>query len=312
MSIIRDSGTQGLRLFLRRIKKLLFSPITSIRKIYRYTLNTKCRHVFHNRSRHSKTLVLVLAGYKPAVWDDVFARIKLFAPQDADVCLVSSGIYSEKLAQIAEQYSWSYASTKRNCLPLALNIGIILHPEAEFIYKIDEDIFVTKHLFETLAKTYEQVKSDGMYEPGFIAPIIPVNVWGHMRILDKLGLLDVYEQRFGKTGLLPFNRLDVWRNPEVAKFFWGDGGILPQLDELAEKFYQDKFEYKACPIRFSVGCMYFNRDLWQKNWGFNVPFRGIGMGGEEVQMCCWAMIRLVSSYSLREYCCWPFVVRASE
>ncbi len=228
--------------------------------------------------------------YKPFVWDDVLERIKCFAPSDADICITSSGKYDEKLVQAAADNHWSYLSTKRNCLPLALNMAIILHPKAEFIYKIDEDIFITKHIFDGLMNTYERVKDDGIYEAGIVCPLIPVNVYGHTRILDKLGVRDVYEAQFGRTGLLPFHNLDVWRNPEAAKFFWGEGGTVPHIDDMAERFYAADPEYRACPIRFSVGCMLFRRETWDNIDRFRVPLLGAGMGGEEAQLCCLAML----------------------
>ena len=269
-------------------KLLILSPLRFIR-YYRHILNTKCRYKFFDRRKNSRTLIIILAGYKPFIWNDVAERIKLFAPPDADVCIVSSGMYDEQLAQTAEKNHWSYISTKRDCVTLALNIPILLHPKAEFIYKIDEDIIITKHLFEVLMKTYEQVKTDGLYDAGFVAPLIPVNVYGHLRVLEKLGITAEYENRFGKTGWLPFQNLPVWKNPDSAKFFWGEDNIVPHIDDIAERFYSDKFEYRACPIRFSVGCILFSRKTWQDIGMFRVPLRGSAMGGEEVQLCCLAM-----------------------
>lgn len=172
---------------------------------------------FHDRRKNYRKLIIILAGYKPFVWGDVLER------------------------------------TKRNCITLALNKTLILHPDAEYIYKIDEDIFITEHLFDVLMKTYEQVKADGVYEAGFVAPLIPVNVYGHTRILDKLCLLNVYEQKFGRTGLLPFQNLDVWKNPEAAKFFWGEGDIVPLLDDMAEKILHR---------RLLLPCMSYQVQCW--------------------------------------------------
>lgn len=283
------SGVRSQTCIVSKIRATVFSPLRTLRKILRRTLNSKCRYKFHDRRKNSRTLIIILAGYKPFVWDDVLGRIKHFAPSDADICIVSSGQYDERLIQTAANNNWSYLSTKRNCIPLALNMPIILHPKAEFIYKIDEDIFITSHVFDVLMKTYERVKHDSTYEAGIVCPLIPVNVYGHTRILDKLGVRKVYEAKFGRTGLLPFQNLDVWRNPEAAKFFWGEGGTVPHIDDMSERFYADEAEYSACPIRFSVGCMLFRRETWEKIGMFRVPMWGVGMGGEEVQLCYLAM-----------------------
>ena len=118
-------------------------------------------------------------------------------------------MYDELLAQTASKNGWFYVSTKRNCLTLALNVAILLHPEAEFVYKIDEDILITRHLFEILMRTYEQIKIDGLYDAAFVAPLIPVNVYGYLRVLDKLGITEEYEKRFGKAGCLQYHKLAI-------------------------------------------------------------------------------------------------------
>ena len=70
-----------------------------------------------------------------------------FTPQNIDICIVGSGIYSEKLKCIAQDNKCSYVVIKRNCVTLALNSAINLFPYAENIYKLDEDIFITKNFF---------------------------------------------------------------------------------------------------------------------------------------------------------------------
>lgn len=46
---------------------------------------------FIDRSNHSSTMVMIVCGYKPELWDIVFKRIALFTPVDMDVCLVCPG-----------------------------------------------------------------------------------------------------------------------------------------------------------------------------------------------------------------------------
>ena len=198
MPPIIDSGRSNRTLsslLKAPIKLAVLTPLRKLKKFLRYTLNTKCRYKFHNRRKNSSLLVMILAGYKPFLWDNVFARIKAFAPDDADVCVISSGKYDSTLAEFAEKNNWSYLSTKRNCV-LAQNKAILLHPSAEFIYKIDEDIFTTKNSFSVMMNTYRKVIADGLYEPGFVAPLLPINAYAHVRVLEKLGLTEIYTQKF--------------------------------------------------------------------------------------------------------------------
>lgn len=232
------------------------------------------------------------------MWEDVFGRIKAFAPVDADVCIMSSGVYSETLAEIAEKNGWSYLSTKRNCVTLIQNKAILLHPSAEFIYKIDEDIFTTRNSFSIMMDTYRKVIADGIYELGFVAPLLPINAYAHVRVLEKLGLTEIYTQKFEKpkyyAGANHARIITIEGNPEAAKFFWGEGGFVPSIDEMAEEFYSGKLEYRACPIRFSIGFILFSRKIWEKIGMYRVSFNrtgfeGKGLGYDETQLCSLAM-----------------------
>jgi len=67
---------------------------------HRY-FNTKYK--FENRSNNGKDLCIILSGYKEFTWDVLFNRIKTFADKNMDICILSSGIYSEKLSEIAKK-----------------------------------------------------------------------------------------------------------------------------------------------------------------------------------------------------------------
>ena len=54
---------------------------------------------------------MILAGYKEFTWDIVFKRIKEFSDENMDICIVSSGLYSERLSKIAQENDWSYIWT---------------------------------------------------------------------------------------------------------------------------------------------------------------------------------------------------------
>lgn len=181
----------------------------------------KCK--WFNRQRNKKKLCIILAGYKSFLYDIVFDRIERYIPSDIDVCIVSSSIFDKKLYDIAEKNQWSYLSTERNNVSLVQNMAIRLHPDAEFIYKIDEDIFMTKNSFEKLMDTYNKAVRDKKYYVGFVAPLIPVNGYGYVRVLEKLNKVDDYKDKFGAVTYGGSGRFDrpIERNPVVAEFFWG-------------------------------------------------------------------------------------------
>ena len=91
-------------------------------KVRKSRLNGKFKLI--DRRKKSNKLCYILAGYKSFVWEDVFARIKTFITEDIDVCILSSGIYSEELARYAQKYNWSYMYTKINNISLSQNLLI--------------------------------------------------------------------------------------------------------------------------------------------------------------------------------------------
>jgi hypothetical protein len=125
------------------IKQILFSLKKQKRK-----WRNRCDYKFDNRSKNRGKMCYVLAGYKSFLYSVVFARLAKFLDEDIDVCIISSGMYSKELSHICEEHDWSYLSIKKNNVSLAQNTVIRLHPSAEFIYKLDEDIFVTAGYFK--------------------------------------------------------------------------------------------------------------------------------------------------------------------
>lgn len=248
----------------------------------------KCK--WFNRQKNKKKLCIILAGYKSFLYDTVFDRIERYIPSDIDVCIMSSGVFDKKLYDIAEKNQWSYLSTERNNVSLVQNMAIRLHPNAEFIYKIDEDIFMTKNSFEKLMETYNKAVCDKKYYVGFVAPLIPINGYGYVRILEKLNKANVYKDKFDAVTYGGSGRFDspIERNPVVAEFFWG-GRIIPSIDEMNANFQENPIEYKACPFRFSIGCILFSRDVWSHMGMFNVPSKGAGMGADEEQLCSYCI-----------------------
>ncbi len=243
------------------------------------------KYQWENRSKCSKKLCIILAGYKEYLYPAVFGRILKYAPSDMDICVCSSGIYSEKLSTLCKEYGWSYLSTKRNHVALIQNIAIRLHSKAEYIYKLDEDIFITANYFEHLMDAYRHAEQ-GDYVPGVLAPLIPVNGYGNCRVLEKLGLSAEYEKRFErpKYQLGPFREIE--KNPEAVQFIWGKGRIVPSIDEINARFASDLLEERPCAIRFSIGAILFKRSFWKEMGYFPVGMgKGAGLGGDEVALC---------------------------
>lgn len=274
---------------LKRFKNTsVMKPVKVLYKKLRYGIYpsfAKPRY-FLNNSKDSDSACFILAGYKQFTWDIVFERIKQFCPSHIDVCIVSSGIYSEELKQYAEKYCWSYISIKRNCVTQALNSAINCFPSAKNIFKIDEDIFITKGFFEELPKAFSEASKE--YFPAFSAPLIPINGYGYRRVLERLNLVETYTKKFEYPKISAGIHIQVENNPEVAKFFWGEENIVPHIDELNALIQSENRGgvqlYGICPIRFSIGAIYFQRSLLDQYGWFPVR-KGNGMGTDEEFIC---------------------------
>lgn len=246
------------------------------------------KYKFENRKKDKNKVCFVLAGYKEFTYEIIFKRLETFLPDDVEVCILSSGKYSDKLSKIAKEHGWSYLSTKRNCVSLIQNVAIDLYDKAQYIYKLDEDIFITKGFFETLYNTYEDCKNNGKYNPGIVAPTIPINGFGHMKILQKYDLEEKYTEMFERPIFAAGRNRMVENNPEAAKFFWGEGKYLSNIDEMNRDFSKEELTYDACPIRFSIGAILFERKLWE-DMGMLEVKKGSCMGLDEGNICAYCI-----------------------
>ena len=206
-----------------------------------------------------------------------------------DICIVSSGLYSERLSKIAENNNWSYLSTKKNSVCLAQNMAIKLFPNADYIYKLDEDIFITKNFFTTLKSTYDEVQENRQHNVGFVAPLIPINGCGHVVLLEKLGLIEYYEENFEKVKYAAGPQRYIESNVDVAKFMWGENNLIPHIDDLDDMLSKDSFSYSVAPVKFSIGAILFRRKLWEEMPYFRVDVTR-GMGVDERQICSYCVL----------------------
>ena len=109
-----------------------------------------------------------------------------------------------------------------------------------------------------------------------------LNGFGHMAVLKRFGLMETYTKLFEKP-MYTLGKMIV-KNPEVAKFLWGEGNYLPNIDNMNNVVKNDEFSYQICPIRFSIGAILFKRELWD-NMGYFKVTKEIDLGIDEKQIC---------------------------
>jgi glycosyltransferase involved in cell wall biosynthesis len=244
---------------------------------------------FTDRKRDLSRVCFVLSGYKEFLWDGVFGRLKRFVPDDVEVCILSSGVYSEKLETIAEDNGWSYLHTALNDLTLVQNIALYIFDRAEWVYKMDEDMFLTDKCFEKLYGTYERILDEEPYHVGFVAPLIPMNGYGYIHLLRKYDGLSEYERLFetAKFGGLKTHQLEC--NPAAARFMWGAGSGLPFLDEM-NRDCAGSDKYGVCGVRFSIGFILYRRGFWEEIGWYGVSGT-VDLGRDERELCYNSIIR---------------------
>lgn len=259
--------------------------------------NLSGKYRFINRTKDSNKLCMVLAGYKNFLIPSVMGRLKKYAPNDIDVCIITSGKWSEEINALCKENNWSYLSTQKNNVALAQNIAIGLHNFAQYIFKLDEDIFITNNYFTKLFHAYQICSDATYYNCGVMAPTIPINGYGHVKIIKYFNLEDFYQKKFGKLKIAAGPERKIESDPQLARFMWGDKIFydgreyyLPSIDEMNDIFEKRKIVIEACSIRFSIGAILFERKIWEEMNYFHVG-DGTDMGADEVQLCEFCMIK---------------------
>jgi hypothetical protein len=243
------------------------------------------RYQFDDRRSGARIIVCMLAGYKPELWPFVMPRFRAALPE-ADVCLVSPGKQSAELAELCRTAGWSYLSTATNDVALAQNVCYGLHDAAEMIVKIDEDMLLLPNSISALLADYQQIKAEGAVDPGFVAPMIPLNGFCYRYLLEILGLLEAYEAAFGRARLAT-SGLPVHTDPAAARWIWERTSPLAATASLLSQHEKRRL---LCPIQFSIGLIAFERRFWQLI-GYLAVYRhrlavGINtLGGDEAYIC---------------------------
>lgn len=248
--------------------------------------NTLCElwrqagYVFEDRRKGTGAGIFVLAGYKEYLWDYVFERLSRFVPPDIDICIISPGKYNQRLAELARVHEWSYLSTKKNSVTLAQNIAFAIFEKYEWIYKMDEDIFVTEYVFENLYQSYREVEETSNYRVGVTVPLMPVNGCGYHMVLEKAQKKSDYEKKFGKIVIGGNPESEIERNPESAVFMWAE---CPHIDKI-NRMFSDVEPFVACGVRYSIGFILMRHSFWEEMQGFSVS-GGVDMGVDEEEVC---------------------------
>ena len=227
----------------------------------------KGRYHFINRGKNKNNFLYILSGYKPDLWERVFQRILREDLSDFDVCLLSSGMYSESLDKYASEYGWSYIWSEQNIVSNIQNYAIECFPSASAIWKMDEDIFLCRDYFKILTDTKRKAEQEIDYEVGLVGPLIPINSYGYIRFLKRCGRFDEYERRFGISKVGGYTeRLsrNLW-SLEANKYIWEVTGAL---DDKARQFNSGLLQYSLCFGKYSIGSVMFERSLWSDMGGF--------------------------------------------
>ena len=246
-------------------------------------LHDRC--VFDDRRAGTPELVCMLAGYKPDLWPFVMPRFRTALPE-SDVCLVSPGMRSDALAEMCRAAGWSYLSTVTNDVSLAQNVCYRLHDRAELIVKLDEDMFLLPTTISALLSEYHAIKREGVVDPGFVAPIIPLNGFCYRTLLEMLGLLSEYEANFG-VARIATTGVPVQCSPAAALWIWEKTSPLAAT---AARLAAKKIERLLCPIQLSIGLIVFERCFWEAMNYFPVYRRKLmaglsTLGGDEAHIC---------------------------
>lgn len=269
-----------------------FVQLDTFLALYHLTENINCEYRFVNHSKGYGNLLLVLSGYKEFVWESVFGRLESYFPQNTDVCILTSGKDNQAMRNLCEKNQWSYLSTEINNVSLITNVAISLHPNAEYIIKMDEDIFVTEGTFEELLNTYDRVETESDYEVGFVTPLIPVNGYGYVRVLELLGIRTAWEERFGEIKITDCykHHMTIHDSPDAAEFLWGkDNPSMCDIDKVQNDLRKREFSYSVCPVRYSIGLIVFERNNWLRMGMF--PVKSFeNMGADEKRICEFCMM----------------------
>ena len=287
MSKIRKFFKMGIGEMCYRISEIFYKTQSKKRLFAK-------RYIFDNRQTESENLLIIVAGFQPYYWDQVFARVNSSREtfgESLDICVcVPEGIDGsrEDLRQRCEQLGWSFLYIHLDLLSQVQNTAIQLHPHAQWIYKIDEDIIMSQDYFKRLKQSYINADSKSYCPIGFMGPLLNINAACAPYFLKSVDAYDEYKANYGEYRI-KFQKEDdlIHKSRELAEFIWGKS--VP-FDDVANRIYtKNKGTFAASPVRYSIGAILFSRDYWKQIGGFKVGILG-QMGLEEEQICGFSLV----------------------
>lgn len=243
-----------------------------LKSTYQKYYNFKDDYYVIDRANDQRNLLIILAGKKEFLWDLVFPRIYSNVDSNVDVVIVNPGdINSQKLRNIAKEYNFSYLATKSRRISTALNIAIRDHKNAKWIYKVDDDIFLTGNFLKKLKNTYKNIERNEIWSPGMVIPVQNINNYTYYLFLNTLGLKEKFTEIFGRIRV-GTNSSIIKSNGKAAIWIWKNS--LP-LNIVSETFNRkNKNMGDVCPLRCSINAALIKRDLWIRMGGFDTSFPG--------------------------------------
>lgn len=258
-----------------------------------------------------KNMLFVLAGYKPYLWEDVFTRLKRNELDDMEICIASSGKYCTELSEICKKNNWIYLSTTLNHVCVITNIIMKLFSSAEYIFKLDEDIYIPDGYFATMLEDYKIIEEAEPVDLGYICPQLPLGFYGMHDFLVEQNKLEDFENRFGKhkiggTLVNPYLRAGTG----VDEYIWELIGVF---DDRAAEYSKRDFSYQECYSRPGIAAILFKRSFWDKIGGLTRS-RGIGVGnnGDEGQITAFCALNYQVCYCVNNVLVGHFSFGGSE
>ena len=183
-------------------------------------------------------------------------------------------------------------------VPYIQNVVIEIHPEAQYIWKFDEDMYVYHNYFEDMLMTYKKACAELNHKICFTAPLIPINSYGYIKFLKEVDKLNEYEKMFLKghkaiTGDSIGKYSGALWTAEAQKYIWD---VTGNFDDMAERIQKNNIGYTICPTRFSIGAIMFTRDVWREMKGFEETFAYHYNNGEDevaINMNCMKNARVI-------------------
>lgn len=277
-----------------------------------YKKNYGSKYVIEGEVKNKSQMLFVLAGYKQELWDDVFGRFKAFETPDLEICIASSGKYSPELSAICKKNDWVYVSTTLNNVCVITNIILEIFNKAEYIFKLDEDIYIPKDYFKNMKIAYDIIEKENPdYAISYVCPVLPLGFYGMHDFLLKKKCLPEYEAKFGKhlRGGTPLNPA-FRKKCGVDEFIWEKIG---NFDECAAEYAKDPFSYEIAPLRTGIATILFKRKFWNEFGGLQ-RYKGIGIGnnGDEGQITSYCALNFRASFCVKNILVGHFSFGGSE